>query len=77
MAPLSGLVQDEMAPLYARIGQFIFERGERFYNFQGIRRFKEKVDPVWEPRYLAAPGYWSLPIVLAHVARLTTGDRLT
>jgi len=76
MAPLSGLVQDEMAPLYARIGQFIFERGERFYNFQGIRRFKEKFDPVWEPRYIAAPGYWSLPIVLAHVARLTNGDRL-
>lgn len=76
MAPLSGLVQDEMAPLYARIGQFIFERGEQFYNFQGIRRFKEKFDPVWEPRYIAAPGYWSLPIVLAHVARLTNGDRL-
>ncbi|MEO1787690.1 MAG: phosphatidylglycerol lysyltransferase domain-containing protein [Pseudomonadota bacterium] len=76
MAPLSGLVEHEMAPLYARIGQFIFERGERFYNFQGIRRFKQKFDPVWEPRYIAAPGYWSLPIVLAHVARLTNGDRL-
>ncbi len=75
MAPLSGLVQDEMAPLYARIGQFIFERGERFYNFQGIRRFKQKFDPDWEPRYIAAPGYWSLPIVLALVGKLTNSDR--
>lgn len=75
MAPLSGLVQDDVAPLYARIGQFIFERGERFYNFQGIRRFKQKFDPDWEPRYIAAPGYWSLPIVLALVGRLTNSDR--
>ncbi|MEM9670362.1 MAG: phosphatidylglycerol lysyltransferase domain-containing protein [Pseudomonadota bacterium] len=71
MAPLSGLVQAEFAPLYARIGHFIFERGERFYNFRGLRRFKQKFDPVWEPRYVAAPGYWSLPIVLAQAARLT------
>lgn len=75
MAPLSGLVQDEMAPLYARIGQFIFERGEKFYNFQGIRRFKQKFDPEWESRYIAAPGYWSLPIVLAQVGGLTNSDR--
>ncbi|MEM6411102.1 MAG: phosphatidylglycerol lysyltransferase domain-containing protein [Pseudomonadota bacterium] len=71
MAPLSGLVEAEFAPLYAKVGHFIFERGERFYNFRGLRRFKQKFDPDWEPRYIAAPGYWSLPIVLAHAARLT------
>ncbi|MEM9375915.1 MAG: phosphatidylglycerol lysyltransferase domain-containing protein [Pseudomonadota bacterium] len=74
MAPLSGLVEEEVAPLFARIGQFVFERGERFYNFQGLRRFKQKFDPDWEPRYLAATGYWSLPIILAQVAILTNGQ---
>ena len=77
MAPLSGLVQEDVAPLFARIGQFVFERGERFYNFQGLRRFKQKFNPDWEPRYIAAPGYWSLPIVLAKVAFLTSGQTLS
>lgn len=71
MAPLSGLVDADYAPLFARIGRFIFERGERFYNFKGLRRFKQKFNPRWEPRYIAAPNYWSLPIALAHAARLT------
>ncbi|MEM7739218.1 MAG: phosphatidylglycerol lysyltransferase domain-containing protein [Pseudomonadota bacterium] len=75
MAPLSGLVEAEYAPLFARIGRLIFERGERIYNFQGLRRFKQKFDPVWEPRYIAVPGYWSVPVVLAKAALLTNGKR--
>ncbi|MEO1304854.1 MAG: phosphatidylglycerol lysyltransferase domain-containing protein [Pseudomonadota bacterium] len=71
MAPLSGLVEEDVAPLFARIGNIVFERGERFYNFQGLRRFKQKFNPDWEPRYIAAPGYWTLPILLAQVAFLT------
>lgn len=71
MAPLSGLVVEDVAPLFARIGNMVFERGERFYNFQGLRRFKQKFNPEWEPRYIAAPGYWALPILLAQVAFLT------
>jgi len=73
MAPLSGMDQAGVSLLYARIGQFMFEYGERFYNFKGLKRFKQKFDPVWEPRYIAAPGYWSLPIVLMQVRRLTQG----
>jgi len=71
MAPLSGLVDAEYAPLFARIGHLIFERGERFYNFKGLRRFKQKFDPRWEPRYIATPKYWSLPVALALAAHLT------
>ena len=74
MAPLAGLNDEAYAPLFARIGNFVFERGERFFNFQGLRRFKQKFDPVWEPRYLAAPGYWTLPVILAKVALLTNGQ---
>jgi lysylphosphatidylglycerol synthetase-like protein (DUF2156 family) len=43
-----------------------------FYDFQGLRAFKEKFNPNWEPRYLAAPGAFSLPIVLAEAALLTS-----
>ncbi|MBI1339826.1 GNAT family N-acetyltransferase [bacterium] len=73
MAPLSGLVEEDHAPLFARIGNEIYQRSERFYNFQGLRRFKEKFDPEWEPRYIAAPGYWDLPVALAQAALLTNG----
>ena len=71
MAPLSGLAEERYAPLFARFGRFVFERGEAFYGFEGLRKFKDKFGPVWEPRYIAAPGAWSLPIVLAEAALLT------
>ncbi len=72
MAPLSGLVDARHAPIFARVGQLIYDRGERFYNFQGLRRFKEKFDPDWEPRYIAAPRDATLLAILARVAQLTS-----
>lgn len=72
MAPLSGLAEERFAPLFARFGRFVFERGEAFYGFEGLRRFKDKFDPIWEPRYIAAPGAWALPLVLAEVGLLTS-----
>ena len=56
MAPLAGLSAHGGAPLWNRIGARIFQKGGRFYNFRGVREFKSKFDPQWEPRYLAAPG---------------------
>ncbi len=73
MAPLSGLEASPVAPLWARLGRLVYRRGEPFYNFQGLRAFKEKFDPVWEPRYLAYPGGLSLPGVLADVSALIAG----
>jgi phosphatidylglycerol lysyltransferase len=70
MAPLSGLDDSSLAPLWSRFGAMLYQHGENFYNFQGLRRFKEKFDPVWEPRYLASPGGLALPRVLAEVTRL-------
>jgi lysylphosphatidylglycerol synthetase-like protein (DUF2156 family) len=76
MAPLSGLSDAPHAPLFARLGRLIYDQGNAFYNFEGLRKFKEKFQPEWEPRYLAAPGAWSLPIVLAEIAMMTAkGDR--
>ncbi len=70
MAPLSGLADGNHAPLWSRFGAMVYQHGENFYNFQGLRRFKEKFDPVWEPRYLASPGGLALPRVLADVTAL-------
>jgi len=73
MAPFSGLESRTLAPLWARLGSFMYRYGEHFYNFQGLREYKERFDPVWEPRYLASPGGLVLPRVLANVAALISG----
>ncbi|MDQ6689986.1 MAG: bifunctional lysylphosphatidylglycerol flippase/synthetase MprF, partial [Gemmatimonadota bacterium] len=64
MAPLSGIENRSLAPMWNRVGALLFSRGEPFYNFQGLRQYKEKFDPIWEPRYLASPGGLVLPRIL-------------
>jgi phosphatidylglycerol lysyltransferase len=73
MAPLAGLDRHRLAPLWSRMGAIVFDHGEQLYNFQGLRSFKDKFDPVWEPRYLAAPGGFALAGVLTDVAGLISG----
>jgi phosphatidylglycerol lysyltransferase len=73
MAPLSGLETRPLAPLWDRLGTAVFRHGEHFYNFQGVRAYKEKYGPEWEPRYLASPGGLALPRVLGNLATLIGG----
>jgi phosphatidylglycerol lysyltransferase len=73
VAPLSGLRARAGAPLWHRFGRLVYQYGEHFYNFRGLRRYKEKFDPVWTPRYLASPGGLALPAALVDVAALVAG----
>lgn len=73
MAPLSGLQDHALTPLWNRLGAFVFRHGEHFYNFQGLREYKEKFDPLWEPKYLASPGGLMLPRMLIDIASLISG----
>ena len=68
MAPLAGLEARAAAPLWNRVGALAFRYGEQFYNFQGLRQFKNKFDPEWRPKYLVYTGGLALPRVLANVA---------
>jgi lysylphosphatidylglycerol synthetase-like protein (DUF2156 family) len=72
MAPLAGLENRRLAPFLSRVGAFIYRHGGSFYGFGGLREFKKKFDPVWEPRYLAAPTF-RLSAALGRTALLTTG----
>jgi phosphatidylglycerol lysyltransferase len=74
MAPLSGLEEHDLAPLWSRLGAFVFHHGEHFYNLQGLRAYKEKFDPIWKPKYLASPGGFSLPRILSNIASLISGS---
>ena len=73
MAPLAGLLDRPLAPLLSRMGRLLFERGEDIYNFQGVRRYKDKFDPLWVPCYIAGPSKWSIPILIADVGLLSSG----
>jgi phosphatidylglycerol lysyltransferase len=73
MAPLSGLESRTLAPLWSRLGALAFRHGEHFYNFRGLRQYKEQFGPVWEPRFIAVPSRLWLPRVLSNVATLISG----
>jgi phosphatidylglycerol lysyltransferase len=73
MAPLAGLESRALAPLWHRLGALAYLYGEPFYNFQGLRQFKQKFDPEWQPKYLVCPGGLLVPRVLANVASLVSG----
>lgn len=73
MAPLSGFRDSPVASRWHRTGAFLYEHAERVYGFQGLRAFKEKFNPVWEPRYLACQGGLALPRAVADVSALIAG----
>lgn len=73
MAPLSGLEEHALAPLWHRAGTFVFRQGEHFYNFEGLRNYKEKFTPVWRPKYLCCRGGLAIPRVLIDVAAIISG----
>jgi phosphatidylglycerol lysyltransferase len=73
MAPLSGLEDHALAPAWHKLGRMVQRYGENFYNFEGLRKFKEKFDPVWRPRYLAAPAGLAMAGALLDVTALISG----
>ena len=73
MAPLSGFERRALAPAWQRLGALVYRHGEHFYHFRGLRQYKEKFDPEWEPRYLATPGGLAIPRILANVTGLVSG----
>lgn len=73
MAPLAGLANRPSAPLWHRAGSLLYLHGEHFYNFKGLRAYKEKFNPVWEPRYLASPGGLALPRIMTSLTTLISG----
>jgi len=73
MAPLAGLRTGPFASLWNRLAGLLYRYGEHFYNFQGLRQYKEKFDPDWQPRFLVCPGGGALPGVLTDLAALVSG----
>ncbi|MEW6171553.1 MAG: phosphatidylglycerol lysyltransferase domain-containing protein [Bacillota bacterium] len=75
LAPLSGLGSPGALPA-ERVAHLFYEHFNAFYSYKGLRRFKEKFHPRWEPRYLVYPAGWILPKVALAVVRANSGGRL-
>ncbi len=73
MAPLAAVGDERWARPFERLAHFFFRHGEQWYNYQGLRRYKEKFDPIWEPRYMAYPRPWDWPLAVTSTAALIAG----
>ncbi|CAG7856981.1 Phosphatidylglycerol lysyltransferase [biofilm metagenome] len=73
LAPLAGLEQFPLAPLWHKIGGTLFDLGDQFYNFKGLHEYKAKYTPSWESRYLATPGGLSTPFIMILITCLISG----
>ena len=69
-APLAGVRRAPLPSRWHRLASLIWKHGDRFYNFQGLRAFKGKFNPAWEPRYFAAAGSLGPFVALADAAVL-------
>ena len=76
MAPLAGVSPAPLARFWHHVAYRLAEHGGRLYNFRGLRSFKNKFQPIWEPRYLAASGLVGPMVALADVAMLANGVRV-
>jgi phosphatidylglycerol lysyltransferase len=74
MAPLASVGEHRGAHARERLARLLFQRGEQWYNFQGLRQYKEKFDPEWAPRYMAYQSAWEWPVAIAHVSALIAGS---
>ena len=73
MAPLAGMARNPLASPWHRMAGLFWEHGGRLYSFQGLRMFKAKFHPRWEPRYLAASGSIGPFLALTDVVALAGG----
>ncbi|WP_339646513.1 phosphatidylglycerol lysyltransferase domain-containing protein [Jannaschia helgolandensis] len=71
--PLAGLEARRGARFSARLGAYIYHHSTQFYNFEGLRSFKEKFDPEWRSVYVAVPPGANIVAVVADVVRLIGG----
>jgi len=73
MAPLSGFAEYTLGRRWNQAATFVFRYGGHFYNFQGLRKYKEKFKPDWQPKYIVCPGGLVVPRILINLISLSSG----
>ncbi len=73
MAPLAGLDTRRGSRWTVKLGAFVYRHGGHFYNFDGLRNFKNKFDPNWRTRFLVTAPRTNVLLVAADAAALISG----
>ena len=73
MAPLASVGRFQGSHARERLANLLFQHGENWYNFQGLRFYKDKFEPDWAPRYMAYQNAWEWPAAITNVSALVAG----
>lgn len=73
MAPLTGLESSRHPKIWDRVARSISRFGGHFYNFEGLRAYKDKFEPEWRPKYLMTWGGIDPLLVMNDVNALVSG----
>lgn len=76
LSALSGVGDDRASPAIEKAIHYLYTHMNRFYGFEGLRAYKAKFKPRWEPRYLVFAGYANLMQTVVALIRADSGDRL-
>jgi phosphatidylglycerol lysyltransferase len=74
LSALSGIGEHFDDPAIERALHYIYEHIDQFYNFKGLRAFKDKYHPHWEPCYLIYPNAASLPAIFLALVQAEAGQ---
>jgi len=74
MAPLAGLDSEDHRNVISRLCRLAYNHGDKIYGFKGIRQFKKKFNPEWEPVYLLASRQIHMPRALRNLTLLSSGS---
>ena len=77
LAPFSGVGEGKTG-LSEKTIKLVYENLNGTFSFQGLREFKEKFQPIWEPRYFAYRYAYQLPVLslaVLQALKSTLGQR--
>ena len=74
MAPLSHVGESQYAMKEEKAARQIFNHGGAFYNFKGLRKYKEKFLPTWYPKYLAYPKHLRITPLLIDISMMISAS---
>jgi len=70
IAPAVDIETNPLAPLWRKIGRFIYRHSEYFESLESLREWKERFHPRWRPKYIALSWSFSLPKVINSIIDL-------